>query len=322
MSDSTSSKWIQLASHPQAHWKISQLVRINNKTFATFKSDPVHAVKYNTDPDKWEDYTQSLIQKGNSITSAFDMKNEILYIQCQSCMIEINIKTNKTKVTKNIQSIGYGARAIIINNKYNVIGGSTNTKHLIWNGEIFEEQYNFNTSWSGLYRCEVLQISSKNVLCLGGYYICHGSGLSDSIFSYDIASNKWIKLSQTLPEGVSSFGCVVSKGNKYMIILGGYDRDIIHVLDLKMMIFRQISIRTPSKGYFTAINMYDKNNEDLLSFGYIRKFCDNLNIPFYLMKIVGKYYSNEWIYLMENYGNHWKIKLDDILNDQPDFLHA
>ena len=159
----------------------------------------------------------------------------------------------------------------------------------------------------------IVYLSSKqSLLCFGGF-IMPNMHCTDSIYLFNIQCKKWTKLAQKLPKPLHLFGCVASRNEKYVIMLS---RVGIDVLDLTTMIFRKSTIDCPENGrkHYQAINMNDSNVDNLLTFGYV-EFCNMLYPPFYLIKMIGSYYSNEWIYLIEQRtGHHWKIKLDAILD--------
>eukprot|EP01084_Bolivina_argentea_P111923 199636_1 len=338
--------WIELESFPELSWKCSEIIKINGNEFIQFTSYGDHyGYKYDIVKNKWFKLQLNIPKDitATNVTSAFDQKTQNLYIYFgnkssfdqKAKIIKTNLKTNETNITNNVRNVGHSGRGIVLNDQFHMIGGcSSSTEHLLWDGNELKSQFDFSigkslhVSFFYFSQPGIAHIPSKNsLLCIGGYSgKCH-----DWIYLYNTKCKTWTKLSQRLPVPMWFCGCVVSRNQKYVILLGGDYTDTIYVLDVATMKFRKSSIICPEKACVHAINMYDAEKDMLLTFGYIRNIfnlpqCNAMSFPpIYLINIISSYYSNEWIFVTTivkanlNHeskinGRHWKIKLDDILN--------
>eukprot|EP01084_Bolivina_argentea_P161402 280970_1 len=331
MSNKKLPKWIELSSYSQASWNSSQPIAINNTEFIRWSgsnrfkvpsSMDVHIHKYNIENDTWDEFVKYPFSSTTHSMIAFDIDPQILYVYSSEGLEKINIKTNKSKRIENVTEIGNGARSLIFDNQLHVIGGTDNLYHLIWNNK----QHKFDTGHKFPFNTYNLQsgfvhIKSKNILLLLGGYDKHDAEYDlDSIYSYNIQQKKWILLPQKLPIPLSYFGCVLSKDDKYLIIMGGTSDDDfnqlndIYVLNTNNMEFKKSKIDCPEKSNYHAINMDNKENIELLIFGFVRSWW-NLYPPNELLMLISCFYATEYIHLMSTYGNHWKIELNTIVNN-------
>ena len=124
-------------------------------------------------------------------------------------------------------------------------------------------------------------------------------------------------------DGLYNFGCVSTKNDRYVILLGGYGNDqSIYIYDVKHNVFKKSKIKCQQRGEFNALITNDMDRNNLLTFGYINNCykLDNFSnvqlLPLYLIKIVAKYAFNQQIYLMSIHnGSRFKFNVDHILNN-------
>ena len=117
----------------------------------------------------------------------------------------------------------------------------------------------------------------------------------------------------------NDFGCVSILNRKFVVLLGGdtnasLDGDQIFVYYVQDQIFKKSKLKCPMVGEYEAISVNDREKDETVTFGFIRSrwkecgICDHLFPPQYLLKIICKYYWNEWIHLFgKSKGEHYKI---------------
>ena len=128
----------------------------------------------------------------------------------------------------------------------------------------------------------------------------------------------------------------MTNDEKYIIIVGGQRSDKIHVLDLdKSVLTESWWIRCPESGPNLVVKEDQKMTTDLLVHGYIKTelyYHDMIYIPLDIMNMISRYYGFEemihWIYYSKSntlYGqnqrkDHFTIPINDILNDETNFV--
>ena len=154
---------------------------------------------------------------------------------------------------------------------------------------------------------------------------------TDIIRKYSIPTQQWEELEIKLPHKITEFGHVITKDERFIIIMGGYGgikeyyQDTIFILDLYTMQFSKSDIRLPFAQECEAIIMESKDENNLLVHGYIRKETEkfnNLFIPFALISLLSIWHSIEYLHIMNStgcfrdheIGEHWEINLNKILD--------
>ena len=267
----------------------------------------------------------------------FDNNNEILYTSNGRSIQKMDFETKKvTTMDKGRYSkIVYDNK----NNQLHVIGTSENsTFHKIWyeKENKFVMIHEFATGSNNIfYNYVILDIPSKNlILLIGGFYVMK-YGFSNTIYSYCTLDKKWSTLDIIKPS-IYCFASAATIDGQYVILFGGYDEDDrpinkIFVMDLTAMTIKQSKINCPkhkNSANFHAIIMNNGIKQNLITHGFIRMCYKNYlfkamkKLPLYLIDLVTKCYEIEYVHLMESPsgtrrgGRHWKMKVDDIINNQ------
>ena len=170
--------------------------------------------------------------------------------------------------------------------------------------------------------------SRKCILLFGGKY---KSITFNTIYKISILDEKWSELRIKMAENMSSFGIVKTRQERFIIILGGANGlkrfNDIYVYDTRMNAWSKSNIQTPVKSTFRAtISNNNPVQDEKLCFGFIRNcygqdgFKDFQQLPYYLMKYVSQWISNEDIYLIQTSkqkdgADMWSINVDDILQN-------
>ena len=100
-----------------------------------------------------------------------------------------------------------------------------------------------------------------------------------TIWCYKRDLRSWHPFEISLPRGLSSFGCVLTHDQKYVIIMGrqcnGYPRvtDDIIVLDLERKTIKTSKIKCPEAGRFKAFIVPISFKNNLIVFGFLRMYC-------------------------------------------------
>lgn len=192
----------------------------------------------------------------------------------------------------------------------------------------------FGDSYSDFGFSTLAMRSQHKIFVLGGRTY-HYLSTHNSILCYNIRNNSWSELSIKLPKKLSSFTCSVSFDERYIILIGGadkqykYSRDI-YVMDLLLMKFMKCTLDTPehekTMGYFRSVIARDEMQENYVVFGYVRDCFKNDQAfaslrfpPDYIIRLILSWYIREYVHMFHLHttklSSHWMISLDEMLNN-------
>eukprot|EP01084_Bolivina_argentea_P228742 386252_1 len=253
MSDKSGPDWTRLEGCKNQTF-ISNIVPLNETEFIICGDKKsyhkAYISKYNTKTNKWTHITiNDTCKTGTTLgwhSISIDMKLTKLFSCGTSNMSIINIKDFKlTKKLSLHPTNGNGkyhnCSSLMINNKYHVIGGIKNKKHLIWNNKQnkFDEIHHFKHLKSGLQRPGFVYIKSKQIcLLFGGYDNSiewwRSNNTCQDIWIFSLRLNEWTKSETQLPIHGHDFGYCLTKNEKFIILFGGsylYDgpKDTIYI---------------------------------------------------------------------------------------------
>eukprot|EP01084_Bolivina_argentea_P171136 296502_1 len=290
-------------------------------------------VQYDTKQKTWEDFFKINTFKSYHNIIALNKKKKLLYVynsDCKLTVIDLNSKGFMQCQAKSKYSGLYGS-CLVINDEFHIFGGNTHRRHLIWNSAVgtFKKNYKFSTFKDCYINHSAIHIECKKiVLLMGG---SDGENVAiDSIFCYKYQKNKWHQLSLKLPIKLSSFGCVVTKCEKYALLFGGYNSDKIYILNIERMEFSESGIRCPFKGkcYAVLVEKRELNESNVLVFGFIRLMYEGfknrkVHVQFPSIDIIkmivlwSQPYDDDYIHLLNRDKEkfHYKIALHHILNN-------
>ena len=218
---------------------------------------------------------------------------------------------------------GLEASAAVINGSLHVIGGDLSNKHYIYipKEQRFDIVHTFVEFPEGFSSHKVVHLKSKNVLLLLGGYDDTARRPVDTVYRYDITKNVWTKLETKIPGRFYRFGVAVSMDEQYVCLFGFCTlskNGVIYVLDVKTMVFHKPNMECPSAWHeVVAVTVVDKEASDYLVIGYLRGLCKEygIELPMDIMREMELWYGEEYIHVIAENGNHWKIKFNDILNN-------
>ena len=204
--------------------------------------------------------------------------------------------------------------------------------HQIWNHETKESEtiHTFDQYPNGFNQSGLIYISNqRELLLLGGYK--HDYDYSkfrlDTIYKYSLTNRKWTELDIKLPYDLCDFGCVITKDQRHVIIMGGKATDDdghqymcmenIFILDVMKMTIGESKITLPFNRC-KAIIMENKIENELLVNGFIRKETDlgKMNIPIAIISLCAGFHVVEYIHILHYNGGHWKINVKKILDNE------
>ena len=192
--------------------------------------------------------------------------------------------------------------------------------HQIWNDDTkkLETIHIFEEYPEGFSKFELVYIKSrKELLLIGGYD--HNTNpdipaMLDTIFKFSVKTRKWTEFDIKLPFEYAYYGnpIVVTKDERYIIIV---DFLSFFILDLMTMVWSRSKIKQPKKGVSMAIVIDNKTEDELLVNGFIRKYMNlyNINIPVAIIGICACFHAIEYIHGTNEFGDHWKIRVNEIL---------
>ncbi len=306
---------------------VSCPVFINRDEFvvAPFTNTASCLYKYNINTNKWAEYIKypwNLESENHSLTYNRHL-NELYLYGKESSLIIINLDTEQFIVKKSLITTGLLPSSIMVNNQYHIIGGTQNTSHYTYNATLnsFESIHTFNDWAKGNCNNGLIHIQSKDILLLFGGYDPGQSGRFNKMWSYDLKGKQWNSFGATLPYEMQSFGYILTKNERYVIIFGGIAEDSsdlsgIYFLDLKDLKWYQCQQQLPLAGMCYAAS-YSEKEDDLLVYGYIREFMKKMemNIPMDIYQLVLNKYKREFVHILSRHGaNHQKIEIQHILN--------
>ena len=289
--------------------------------------------KFNLYEKKW---MQSIsypkgITRGYNV-AAYDQDTNHVYILVtifnpKPCkfLSKINIKTGKTRILHHNIETGLEASGICINNQLHIIGGDLNNKHYVYipKQQKFDILHEFDEYRQGFSSHKLIHLKSKNILLLmGGYDDASGMGKAlDTVYKYDIPKQKWMKLEISVPSRLYRYGYAVSMNEEYICLFGGCtpsSTNSIYVLNIKQMIFYKSNINCPKCLYeVCGITVIDREKNEYLVIGYLKQICKlfAIELPMDIMKEMELWYGEEYVHIIAEKGDHWRIKLHDILDN-------
>lgn len=209
--------------------------------------------------------------------------------------------------------------SIMIHNKLHIISGK---QHVVWNKNNKQLQLLHKLSTWNYAQMVYLKYHNKLMLVAGNdaNNVDRGCATTlDTMSTYDLDTQKWMKLRNKLPFGIHKFGCVMTKDEQYVIMFGGNqlpygcDYDGILIMNVNDYSVRQSKIRCPIEGSLYACLTVDYITVDLVIYGFVlREFRDFLSND--IIAIMKLYYCVENVHLFDRNGDgHWKMRIDRIL---------
>ena len=304
----------------------SNLVRIDDFTFIFATKAGFYS--FNTKQNKWEKKKKKLSKYSTSLSIAYNANSKDLFISTSrtNSSTHFHIFNMGRKELQRITSDETCLPQLIcMDSVCHCIGpdGDVNG-HKVFNHDTKRWEYIhiFDEPLSNFGSFE-LEFSSKRkeLLLFGGYQLGADWNKFNEIHKYALSTNKWTKLDIKLPTKMARFGHVITKEQQYVIILGGHKHfdlvegreDLIYIFNLESMEIVQSEIRLPGRMDCDAVIMENKEENDLLVHGFIRKEINkfNMNIPFALISLIGIWHSIEYIHVISKRGRkHWKINID------------
>ena len=305
----------------------SNLVKKDAANFMFIAKQTIHT--YNIKENNWvHEKIKNNIQDHCSTSISYNPKSKIMFIANAKLFTIFNMESKQISQYPAIYE--HGSIISIDNDECHSIGGdeyyNSNT-HKVWNNETkeWENIHTFKEYSNGFDSFGLIYVSKrKELLLFGGYdYASDVNGHIDTIWKYCIPKQSWIRLNVKLPQKMNSFGCVITKNQQYIIIMGGFGNgeyhDEIFIFDLKVMKIRESKTKLPFKRYFgKAVIMENKEETDLCVHGFVRQAMNkyNINLPFALISLVGIWTLTEYIHIIQDgaWKEHWKINVDKIID--------
>ena len=327
------SGWESLQRIPSLNWWIFPVVyhKKNNVLFSVNQNYGL--LKYSFLKNKWNEYNTSKLPASfidtDSIRSlAIDSENNKIYI----CNKDKSIATlslsadkeckSKWNIMSNVSENRLcGAKGIVINGQYHVIGGSGNDSHLVFNPETNKFDIYFD-DFPVFPIVNVVRIKNKLLILE-----------NTSLQEYDAINETWgDELSVALPNlGDHGFESTVVYKEKYVLLFGRGEARDIWIYSVQDQKFTKSTVKCPSAKKPYNYNKYvhqqtfavhNKQNDELAMFGFVRREwklsgieVDYIFPPYYLLKVMQTFYWNECVHLFNAWnGKHWRVDIFDILD--------
>ena len=271
--------------------KLSNVVRLNDNTLLVAarsfeddhdeddgdddaESEKTGIYKYDIIRNQWElfiKYPNGFFSENHNICC--DGKEEMVYLNNAAggggiWRVHVENKRFEYMGKYNLEdSSSYGSISCVVESQYHIFWGKMNNHHLCWKGdaEKFEILHRFEHIKKGMVSFGLVYNDREKYFLLLGGYMGKEEGRSDAVWRYRLSQNKWERLELTMPDKMQSFGCVITRNCKNVIIFGGSDSlgisDKIYVLDLLEMQWRKSSVICPFKGIgFNNVVIAPSNN--------------------------------------------------------------
>ena len=250
----------------------------------------------------------------NSTTNSYNQN------KCLVATLNINKDASKQKWHINDKYYDYrcqGTQAIVINDELHFIGGYENRQHLKYNTftEEFDKLHDIQFSYPQLIKVE------HKLLTFGGYSSYNNRDYLDEIHEYNLSDNEWIKCIQTLPKKMIIDGAALVLNKQYILLFGGVNGvtkyNDIWIYSVNDQVLKESKIKCPGMRGGKAFTIANTKEHELAVLGYVRSRCSDCSFPPKdVINIIWRYYSIEWIHLIDYYdGKHWKIDAFDVVND-------
>eukprot|EP01084_Bolivina_argentea_P251649 422125_1 len=330
-------KWEKIHSFPRR--LMSNLIGLNNHDIIcaapnVFGKQSNGIYKFNKYLNKWIlfiQYPNNFVSTGHTLCLN-NITNELFLYGSEGKLMKINLNTHEFIIITDLPSFGSYPPTIIISNNFHIICGSKNNKHLLWNNNTskFQALHSFNKilnkSNNELYGQTLVYIPSQKALLL------FGGGSSNLyrkwIWKYSLNNNSWGKIAMRLPYSFFKTACILTKDEKYIIMLGGGISDYgnlryIHVMNLNTMLIQRSNVNLPTRNP-VHVGLIKNMNIPYLVNGFMKMFyntCANeiyKRFPLELIRCIMTWVGQEiWcIHVVDRItSEHWKIGVNSILNN-------
>lgn len=327
--------WTSMPS-PNIQGSVSNLVAIDGQRFMVAKQTNYKRLQtkyechvYNTHSETWT----KICEINGSGRKALDYighdaaSNRILLAVCR----EIKVFHISTKAVYAYDLESTVSKFICIDDECHIIGLERGDHRVLGNeNKTSQHLHTFTENHDGLREFGLIYVSTQGRR--GEFLLFGGQRWStfacvDTVYKYSLWKDKWLKLDIKLPQKLNSFGYAISKDERYIFIMGGWRDDLspsnnVIILDLHTMEFFASPLSLPFKGHCRAVVMEDSIKvHDLLVHEFIRKQLNlhRVDLPLELIKMIGHWYYREYVHVMSEGGEHWKIDADRITENATRF---
>ena len=271
--------------------------------------------------DQNNDYSKDFLS--TSHYAAIDTKRKIIYI-CneQSKLLKIDLKTKSIETISHEAHFGTFPAMVFADDRIHIISNYL-CKHCVFDtsSNKFEELWDFSDK-EKLPSTEPLFIKQHNSMIMTTY---NGNNKTSPVSVMEFKNNKWTDLNVKNCEYLYDSNMITTTTGDFIIFLGGTDVEkvedhrLIFIYDIKHEKLMKCGIEAPSDSICSALTR-NKSNEELLTFGFVHDCYKVTNfrgiqmIPFYLIKVIGKWVCYETIHLVGDEG-HWTIDMDKIITN-------
>lgn len=288
--------------------------------------------KYNVIQNLWTkilSYNKSFKSTFHSVAISDD-KQFVYICNCQSQLIQFDLKTNENIILSNQANFGIVPRILCIGNDIHIIGGGSNNKHFIFNvmTKTYTKIYKFPEGMNKMYGHNIIFMRQRQSIIL-----IAAESLS-VIYEYSLDSKLWKRWNNTynkLPLHLFFSSCCYTLNEKYILIIGGSNNrtgkpwtNNITIYNLETNQFKLSHIKAPSNNPLHCIILSDTEKDEILVNGYVnskilsydkRKMIQRC--PQYLLQMIANWVCMDILYVLDyglnGNGDQWMIKMDDII---------
>ena len=239
-----------------------------------------------------------------------------------------DVSKRRIRFKHSLDRTGGYPEILYTDNNIHVIGAYSNRFHKIISinsddkyTELIVKQFGMDFN---LFGHRMIHSQKRNSILL------FAAGKNEHVYEYSFKTQEWRELDGIIPpEHILWSGMVITSDQRNIIFLGGRTqnsdhRDTISIFDIDEMRFKTSCIRTPQSGLYRAVLIGNRERDDLLAVGWIKKcwksaeFKNMMNLPDDIIRMIQDWIGNDDIHLIgfekhEFAGYHWKIDVDSIL---------
>ena len=223
---------------------------LNTIGASTFFAVSQGFITYDINENKWNIKDKEILKNVHGSCCYDPISKQIFIVRDHSLKL-FNHQTKKLSKFLFAKDMAF-SKTIWMDSACHIIGGQQSNSHQIWIAKIkrLRDVYSFNDYGQCFGLFGLVRVRrTKELLLFGGLTPSQRQD-HDMIHKYSLSTAKWEKLNIKLPQKMHGFGCVITKCQRYVIMMGGsggydqefyrFDRyDRIFILKLKDMKFRE-----------------------------------------------------------------------------------
>lgn len=295
--------------------------------------------KYNVNTNVWTrliEYDDTFKTSSQVVYAAYDPSNQLLFVSDGKTIFEFDLNSKSMKVLNEFairrcmsMICVDGILHLLSANAWRVASVQSDDndyKHEVFNKDIgeFKEIHKIKEFDGNFFKLLHLK-KKKNVILFDP-----NNGV---MHTYQTWNNEWVpsKIKNEY-EPISNQAYVSTANEQHIIGLSGVIRvsypsvcgHYITMFDVRDKVLKTLKAKCPvTTGLVRAVMMTNEKRDEVMVYGFVNQCFESeeyqniQRLPKYLIQLISQWISNEYIHLIDQMtGNHWKIHIDEILNQK------